>query len=73
MKFLIYILSVILFTLYQLFMFVVKQLQYIGQSAEWYAARKLFPWQARKARDQYNKEHTEAIEAQLRKINGEKK
>jgi len=70
MKYLIYIECLIIFTFYNIIISLVKQLQRIGLSSEWYANRGIHAFQGRKALAQYNKEHKEEIERQLKELNG---
>ncbi len=68
MKFLIYIECLIIFTLYEIIMALIRKLQYLGKSSEWYAERGLHAFQARKAIAIYNKEYAEDLKKKLKEI-----
>ncbi len=68
MKFIIYMEGIILFPIWEFFMFLHKKLQYIGQSAEWYAERGIHAWEAKKAIKQYCKEYDEELKKSIKEV-----
>ena len=70
MKILIWFVSLIFFTIFVLVRKVTEFLSYVQTSADWYAERKIFPWEPKKARAQYDKEYNEAVKEQLKNMTG---
>jgi hypothetical protein len=66
MKIIKYFECIIIFTIFLIFRFIIKQLQYIGQSSEWFSSRNLHPWESHKAMELYNKEYKEKVEKMLK-------
>lgn len=67
MKFILYIECLVIFTIYLTLLALVKKLNFIGESSDWYSQRGLHPWQARKALALYIKERDETLKEQSRK------